>query len=84
MSFPAGRTDVEEILALADGLTRPEAEAVLRGLETARVPVFDQSQQVLLQILANEVERPVISGTLSAAEACKNGADAIDELLAQE
>ena len=82
MSFPARRTGVEEILALSNGLTRLEAEAILRGLETARVPVFDQSQQIL-QILSNEVERPVISGTLSAAEACKNGADAIDELLAQ-
>lgn len=83
MSFPARRTGVEEILALSDGLTRPEAEAILRGLETARVPIFDQSQQIL-QILANEVENPVISGSLSAAEACKNGADAIDELLAEE
>ena len=83
MSFPTRRTGVEEILALSDGLTRPEAEAILRGLETARVPIFDQSQQIL-QILANEVENPVISGSLSAAEACKNGADAIDELLAEE
>ncbi len=83
MSFPARRTGVEEILALSDGLTRPEAEAILRGLETARVPVFDQSQQIL-QILANKVENHVISGSLSAAEACKNGADAIDELLAKE
>ena len=83
MSFPARRTGVEEILALSDGLTRPEAEAILRGLETARVPIFDQSQQIL-QILANEVENPVISGSLSAAEACKNGAEAINELLAEE
>jgi ABC-type glycerol-3-phosphate transport system substrate-binding protein len=83
MSFPARRTGVEEILALSDGLTWTEAEAILRGLETARVPVFDQSQQIL-QILANEVENPVISGTLSAAEACKNGAEVIDKLLAEE
>ncbi len=83
MSFPARRTGLEEILALSDGLTRPEAEAILRGLETARVPVFDQTQEILL-ILANEVENPVISGSLSAAEACKNGAEAINELLAEE
>lgn len=81
MSFPARRTSVEDILALSDGLNQSEAEAILQGLEVARVPVFDQSDKIL-QILADEVDRPVIAGTLSAEEACKNGADAIDELLA--
>ncbi len=81
MAFPARRTGVEEILALSDGISNAEADAVLRGLETARVPIFDQAGEIL-QILAQQVENPVIAGTLSAEEACKNGSDAIDELLA--
>ena len=80
MAFPARKTNVDEILPLSDGLSQSEASAVLHSLETARVPTFNHREEIL-QIFAAEVEGPVISGSLSAEEACQNGADAIDAIL---
>ena len=80
MAFPARKTNVEEILKFSDGLSQSEAKAVLHGLDTARIPTFDHRQEIL-QVFADEIEGPVISGSLSAEEACQNGADAIDAIL---
>jgi ABC-type glycerol-3-phosphate transport system substrate-binding protein len=80
MPFPARKTNVDEILTLSDGLSQSEAKAVLHSLETARVPTFEHREEIL-GIFADEIEGPVISGSLSAEEACQNGADAIDAIL---